>query len=76
MCPFPFAAGGGGFLVDLGLFVEAVGAGQPDLGRLGSPLSCLGQADLALLVVGQGFGVQPPVLEGLGGPPTIQAVVP
>src|SRR5215218_1795455 len=61
-------AGGGGLLVDLGLLVEAVGTGQPDLGRLVPAAAGLGQADLAFAVVGQGLGVQPPVLEGLGGP--------
>src|SRR5829696_2855164 len=61
-------AGGGGLLVDLGLFVEPVGAGQPDLGRLVPSLLGLGQADLAVAVVGQGLGMQPPVLERLGGP--------
>src|SRR5215207_9792249 len=61
-------AGGGGLLVDLGLLVEPVGASQPDLGRLVPPLAGRGQADPALPVVGQGLGMQPPVLEGLGGP--------
>jgi hypothetical protein len=64
----PLPAGGGGLLVDLGLLIEPVGAGQPDLGGLVPPLSGLGQADLAFTVVGQGLGMGPPVLEGLGGP--------
>ena len=44
-------AGGGGLFVDLGLFVEAVGAGQPHLGGLVPAAASLGQADLALPVV-------------------------
>jgi hypothetical protein len=50
------------------LLVEAVGAGQSHLGGLVPALSGLGQADLALPVVGPGLGMQPLVLEGLSGP--------
>jgi len=44
-------AGGGGLLVDLGLLVEPVGAGQPHLGGLVPAAASLGQADFALPVV-------------------------